>query len=658
MKIKGMKRNSLDIIMTDLRPVELPKIFTLKYFYRYLSRNSKTTRDVLTGLDVNQKDPFGKEWHAAPLKYHIIKKNNELREMSLPNPVSMIEVFCFIEKYEKELLIYFGKDSFSIRKHKKNKSLYYRRSIDNKLLYEHIDPDDGKAMQLEAAGNYFYIEPFSRLDKFYKSDVWFDLNRRYKYFGKIDFNRCFDSIYTHTYNWIIAGNSVDAKKYTNAHILSVIDRMLQSMNGSITNGIVVGPEFSRALAEILLQTIDNEVILELENLGYLKERSYNVSRYIDDIFIFSNSEEEINIIISKYAQCAEKYHLKLNERKQEIGSLPRVWFEWKDQVGIFVENFNRKFFYALDDEQKYLVKGKNLLKINITSKIKNQFQDMIANNFFYKDKIVSYVMSTIFNKIREIHRDEDKECTLFREEESSRTFTKFMDMIFYMYSFSPTYNNTEKVVSIMYLIEKEVGEEESYEALSEMALKYDYLFDSNLEDLVNLLLLFACNGVELNTFTENRIIEIIKKNQNPILWAVFLIYSKYNEDFQDEIVLNIEQNIRKFTAKIINFQNFFLYNHVWWIYIFIECPYLSNAIRNEMKNILRKVQQTLNKETASCIAKKEVIKFLQNTTYQYKFINWGIKKEEFYENIVFSTFDRTIFNTKGENSSDFEFEEY
>ena len=119
-----MKRNGLDIIMTDLRPVELPKIFTLKYFYRYLSRNSKATRDVLAGLDVNQKDSFGKEWHAAPLKYHIIKKNNELREMSLPNPVSMIEVFCFIEKYEKELLVYFGKDSFSIRKHKKNKSLY------------------------------------------------------------------------------------------------------------------------------------------------------------------------------------------------------------------------------------------------------------------------------------------------------------------------------------------------------------------------------------------------------------------------------------------------------------------------------------------------------------------------------------------------------
>jgi hypothetical protein len=658
MKTKGMKRNSLDIIMTDMRPVELPKIFTLKYFYRYLSRNSKATRDIIAGLDINQKDPFGKEWHAAPLKYHIIKKNNELREMSLPNPLSMIEVFCFIEKYEKELLDYLGKESFSIRKHKRNKSLYYRSSEHNRLLYEHVPPDDGRAMQLEAAGNYFYIEPFSRLDRFYKSDKWFELNRRYKYFGKIDFNKCFDSIYTHTYNWIIAGNSVDARKFTNSHILSVIDRLLQSMNGSVTNGIVVGPEFSRALAEILLQTIDNEVILELENLNYIRNRSYNVSRYIDDIFIFSNSEEEINYIISTYIQCAEKYHLKLNERKQELGCLPRVWFEWKDEVSSFVDNLIKKIFHSLNDEQKYLIKGKSLLNINITSKIKNQFQDIIANNLQYKDKIVSYVMSTLFNKIREIHCDEDKAYIMFREEEGTKTFIRFIDMLFYIYSFSPTYNNTEKIVSIIYLIEEEIGEEEVQCALSEIAFRYEYLFDSNLEDLVNLLLLFGCNEVELSTFTENKILEIIGKNQNPILYAIFLFYSQYNKKLKREILLMIEENIKKNIKKIIDFQSFFVYEHIWWIYTFAECPYISSSIKNEMKKYLNRVQQTLNKDTGSCIAKKEVIKFLLNESYPYKFINWGIKKEEFYENIVFSTFDRTIFNTKEDRNLGLDFEDY
>jgi len=58
------------------------------------------------------------------------------------------------------------------------------------------------------------------------------------------------------------------------------------------------------------------------------------------------------------------------------------------------------------------------------------------------------------------------------------------------------------------------------------------------------------------------------------------------------------------------------------------------------------------------LQKKEVIKFLLNESYPYKFINWGIKKEEFYENIVFSTFDRTIFNTKEDRNLGFDFEDY
>ena len=193
------------------------------------------------------------------------------------------------------------------------------------------------------------------------------------------------------------------------------------------------------------------------------------------------------------------------------------------------------------------------------AKIKNQFQDMIANNLIYKDKIVSYVMSTVFNKIREVQNGEDKTYTLFREEEGVSAYLKFVDLLFYVYSFSPTFNNTEKIVSIIYLIENEIGEKETNDVLSEIALRYDFLFESNFEDLVNLLLLFACNGVELNTFTERKIMQIMEKDQNPILWALFLIYSRYNKGFQDEIVLNIENCIRRFTAKIIDFQNFFLY---------------------------------------------------------------------------------------------------
>lgn len=36
MKNKNMKRNKLDIILTDLQPVETPKIYTSRYFYDFL----------------------------------------------------------------------------------------------------------------------------------------------------------------------------------------------------------------------------------------------------------------------------------------------------------------------------------------------------------------------------------------------------------------------------------------------------------------------------------------------------------------------------------------------------------------------------------------------------------------------------------------------
>ena len=77
--------------------------------------------------------------------------------------------------------------------------------------------------------------------------------------AKVDYKSCFDSIYTHSYAWIIERNIIDAKDAKNSHLFLTIDRILQNINGRSSNGIIVGPEFSRMIAEILLQRIDVEV---------------------------------------------------------------------------------------------------------------------------------------------------------------------------------------------------------------------------------------------------------------------------------------------------------------------------------------------------------------------------------------------------------------
>ena len=44
---------------------------------------------------------------------------------------------------------------------------------------------------------------------------------------------------------------------------------MQEMNYNETNGIVIGPEFSRIFAEVILQQIDTSVERELLKLGYI-----------------------------------------------------------------------------------------------------------------------------------------------------------------------------------------------------------------------------------------------------------------------------------------------------------------------------------------------------------------------------------------------------
>ena len=43
-KLKFRKRNKLDIILTDSRPVELPKNYSLEYFYNYLNSSKKMSQ--------------------------------------------------------------------------------------------------------------------------------------------------------------------------------------------------------------------------------------------------------------------------------------------------------------------------------------------------------------------------------------------------------------------------------------------------------------------------------------------------------------------------------------------------------------------------------------------------------------------------------------
>ena len=149
---------------------------------------------------------------------------------------------------------------------------------------------------------------------------------------------------------------------------------------------------------------------------------------------------------------------------------------------------------------------------------------------------------------------------------------------------------------------------------------------------------------------------LIEKN-NPVLYAVYLLYTLYNHDYSKILIREIEKNITGAINQIKDIKSFFLYKQTWWIYIFCNCPYLSKSTNSKMNNFILNIQHSVIAmgDNIANNSKKIILDYLTNTTYQKKFINWTIQKEEFYENIIYTTFERTIFNNNGESDS---FENY
>lgn len=639
-RIKGEShRNKLDIILTDLQPVETPQIYTMRYFYNYLIKEKSI-------VSISKKQPDSEKgitcpnWHAAPLKYHTLKDNNELREMSYINLVSMIEVCLYLEKYESFLLNQVNKQSFSIRKHRKRKDLIFKNVNNSQVEYNLNKSTRGK----EAAGNFYEIGPFARLDYFYKSSEWFDLNRKYKYFGKSDYSKCFDSIYTHTFNWVIAENTIDAKEFNKKHFLSATDRLLQNMNMSITNGIVVGPEFSRLLAEVILQAIDSDVIKVLMSEDLIDGVNYSVKRYVDDIFIFANREEDVQKIIYYVTKVAEKYKLRINDEKKMCGKLPHIWSGWISSINNFQKIMIDYIFHPItNNEILYLIKEKNLRTANKIAKIKELFQNVIISDSKMNVKIVSYCLTIFFNKIK-LQKNNDVKKTIFNFASDKVVYNLF-DIIFYIYSYASTYNNTEKLISIINVIENEIGEEKSNHNLRQIFCRYSYIFENgNFADYTNLIILCAIKKIYIGDIAEKKSIEKLDEESNPILYSVYLLYDQRMLN-KTRLYLDKLENLIKENLYVLEIEkNIFLNPKVWWIFAFFNCPYISISIKSKMEDILKNSLINIKDISMYGAAKKAVIDFFLDTSVSQKIIDWNISKELFYKDITFRTFERTLFN--------------
>ena len=206
---KNIERNKIDYILTDIMPVEISELFSYGKFYEFVLEHQKGLSDIikeLMELKAEGKYLFnGGNWAAIPLKYNILKGVDHSREISLAQPISALNIYFFIECYQKEILNFLENNHyFSIRYHRKNNDLFYKRKTNR--LTEYFAKTSKKVDKgiLQQTGAYFKIHKFNSVSSFTNSRLWQQCNFKYKYFAKVDYKSCFDSIYTHTYKWIIA----------------------------------------------------------------------------------------------------------------------------------------------------------------------------------------------------------------------------------------------------------------------------------------------------------------------------------------------------------------------------------------------------------------------------------------------------------------------
>lgn len=294
--------NQYRVVLTEVLPYETPFLFSNLSFYENLQ---------IDGTARWLKDNFypTKDAPSQPFEYHIHRRGGKKsRALCVVHPYAQVKVSDFYQKYCDYLIYLSNLSPFSLR----------HISTERRSIFV----DDPEKDKFQKYDSYFEYEDFNREYKFFESSRFLRLEQKYKYQRILDIEKCFYHIYTHTFAWAVKGkeaikDSLHIQEKT-CTCETEFDDLMMNLNYRETNGIVVGPEFSRIFAEIILQRVDLNVLSRLKSeCDLIYGRHYEVKRYVDDYFIFFYSEDILNKIEAIVDEELVPYKLFLNESKKE-----------------------------------------------------------------------------------------------------------------------------------------------------------------------------------------------------------------------------------------------------------------------------------------------------------------------------------------------------
>ena len=511
--------------------------------------------------------------------------------------------------------------------------------------------------KIEGSCSFYNHKPYKYLTDFLKSEEFDDNIEIFENCLHFDIENFFGSIYTHTFSWFVAKRTINSKSLSSTgSLFQNIDTFLQNLNQSKTNGIVIGPELSRLLAEFLLVSIEKNINRVLTSLSLKNGRDYKLSRFVDDYYLFTNDKDIEKQIYKIISEELNVYHLRIKESKtEEYSRLNNEWLEYlKGNV------VNRIYDLFVDKPESELpFRGNKRYKSSKRSNesyrsLKNCIDLALSKYPKQKNKIISYVLTTIYRKLE----DDALELSL--------PFYKIINYVFWLLSKTPNYNCVEKTCLILESILSSFKQETSkvHISIEETFFKFgNKIITDYPSDWINLLIFMSYKKINISFKQLQKIYDNIMCANDPRLIAGLLISSFLNEDYgynkkHKEIIKLICREVSLINVSSIS--DFFLDEKSWWFFIFYSFPRNNNfkatskrlfeeklvVIMDNLKSSLESHAETLSsKDDIPSMIQKSVIDYL--TDENTGFIMWDLLSKDDSQLKYFYTNKQILSNPNG-----------
>lgn len=477
-------------ILTDMLPFEVPPTFSNRGYYRFLRKHCveienrevrwncesdsiDQTMRLLFGIAKNipieseivcewgkkktrRKVPLGKcAMSTMPFNFRVAH-NLDGRILSVIHPRNQVAVADFYVTHSALITHHTSASEFSIRRPVSvSRYAYYK----DKLHEERLDSSRGaeeEGKEYEQLGSYFVYRKYRNIHKFFESAEYHQSEKEYDAMVQLDVSKCFDSIYTHSLPWAILGK--DQTKFSLADSKLTFggkfDDLMQKMNHGETNGIVIGPEFSRIFAEIILQAVDTELRRRLAaDSNLIHKKDYRIFRYVDDFFVFYNKESSQQKIFETLQEILKLKKLSINTAKIKTYKKPII-----TEITLAKERISTLLNSEIDPHCKEsesagdvtTPKKNSLVCLIGTNRLIVRHKSIIKETSVAYGDLLNYTFAVIENKIEKLFKcyvscdksDQDQKrlvSALFSVSEFS----------FFAYSASPKVNHTIRLCRII-----------------------------------------------------------------------------------------------------------------------------------------------------------------------------------------------------------------